>query len=175
MDILIDAKNWLSGFFGSEAWVIQVFIVIFTALIIDFIQKRILKKIIIKTEKTKNPWDEALMTSVSRPLSLLIWVLGITFAADIIQSHTDATIFEVVPAAREVGVITCIIWFMIRFIHRAERNIITGRKESEDAVDETTVTAIAKLLRLSVIITGALVVLQTLGFSIFTEYLLCSC
>lgn len=154
------------GLFGSEAWVIQVFIVVFIALIVDFIQKRVLQKILGKAEKTQTLWDDALLFSIARPLSLLIWVLGITFAADIIHEHAPAAIFEMVPAMRRVGVIFCLIWFLVRFIKRGEQNIIDSRADSEDAVDASTVVAIAKLLRLSVIITGALVVFQTMGFSI---------
>jgi len=166
MEILVNTKNWLIGFFGNETWVIQVFIVIFTALIFDLIQKRMVKKLLVKTEKTKNPWDDALVTSIKKPLSLLIWVLGISFGAEIIQGHTDATIFDAVPAVRDVGVISSIIWFMLRFVQQAENNIICYRKDEDDAIDATTVIAIAKLLRLSVIITGALVILQALGISI---------
>ncbi|HEC27632.1 MAG TPA: mechanosensitive ion channel family protein [Gammaproteobacteria bacterium] len=166
MDILVNAKNWLIGIFGTETWVIQVFIVIFVALIFDLIQKRMIKKLLVKTEKTKNPWDDALVTSIQKPLSLFIWVLGISFGADIIRIHADATIFDAVPVLRDVGVISSIIWFMLRFIHEAEKNIICYRKDEDDAIDATTVIAIAKLLRLSVIITGALVILQALGISI---------
>ncbi len=166
MDILVNIKNWLINFFGTETWVIQVFVVVFAALIFDFIQKRMVKKLLARTEKTKNPWDDALVISIRKPLSLLIWVLGITFAADIIRIHADAAIFDAVPALRDVGVISSIIWFMLRFIHQAEKNIICYRKDEDDAIDATTVIAIAKLLRLSVIITGALVILQALGISI---------
>ncbi len=166
MDILVNTKNWLIGIFGTETWMIQVFIVIFAALVFDLIQKRMIKKLLAKTEKTKTPWDDALVTSIQKPLSLFIWVLGISFGADIIRVHADATIFDAVPVLRDVGVISSIIWFMLRFIHQAEKNIICYRKDEDDAIDATTVTAIAKLLRLSVIITGALVILQALGISI---------
>lgn len=166
MDILVNTKNWLVGFLGNETWVIQVFVVIFAALIFDLIQKRMVNKLLVKTEKTKNPWDDAFVTSLKKPLSLFIWVLGISFGADIIRVHSDATIFDAVSVVRDVGVIFSIIWFMLRFVHAAEQNIICYRKDDKDVIDATTVIAIAKLLRLSVIITGGLVILQALGISI---------
>ncbi|NOY16005.1 MAG: mechanosensitive ion channel family protein [Gammaproteobacteria bacterium] len=166
MDTLVNTKNWLINFFGTETWVIQVFVVVLAVLIFDFIQKRMVKKLLTRTEKTKNPWDDALVISIRKPLSLLIWVLGITFAADIIQGHTDATIFDAVPLVRNVGIISSIIWFMLRLVRQIEQNSICGRSDEDDAIDATTVIAIAKLVRLSVIITGALVILQTLGISI---------
>ena len=62
--------------------------------------------------------------------------------------------------------IVIITWFLVRFIRHAEENIITIRQEAGEEIDITTVDAITKLVRLSVIITAALVILQTLGFSI---------
>jgi len=166
MDILLDLKNWAVEFYKAESWILQVFLVVFAALIIDFILKRVMKKLLVKTKITKNIWDDALVNSIKKPLSLLIWVLGITFAADIIRGHTDATMFDVAAMARDIGIIFSGIWFLLRFIHKAEQNVISGGEKKSDAIDATTITAIAKLLRLSVIITGSLVVLQTLGISI---------
>jgi len=166
MDLLTKIQTWINDFLGADTWIFQVFIVVFIALIIDFVQKRVIKKMHAKARKTKLVWDDALLISTRRPLSLLIWILGITLAADIVYTNTDATIFSIVPIVREVGVICCIIWFLVRFIHQGEVNFITKTKKTEEPVDETTIIAFAKLLRLSVIITGVLVILQSLGYSI---------
>ncbi len=157
---------WASDFLGKETWIIQVFIVVLLMLIVNFMQKRSLARLLIRAEKSTNPWDDAFIGALQRPISLLVWVLGLTFAADIIRNHADTALFDLVPAVRNVGVIISLIWFLVRFISAAERKIIVRAKGKEDAVDETTVVAIGKLLRLSVIITGVLVILQTLGFSI---------
>ncbi|MFT7497165.1 MAG: MscS family membrane protein, partial [Urechidicola sp.] len=63
---------------------------------------------------------------------------------------------------RDVGILICIAWFVLTFIRSAEKEFSTN----SDNVDAHTAEAISKLLRLTVIITSALVVLQTLGFSI---------
>ena len=159
-------QQWMTELLGKETWIIQVFVVIFAMLVINFMQKRALVRVLARAHKTSNLWDDAFIGALRRPLNLLIWVVGLTFAADIIRSHNDASLFNVVPAIRDVGVIVSIIWFMVRFIRAGEKNIITQAKTQEDGVDETTVVAIGKLIRLSVVITGALVALQTLGFSI---------
>jgi MscS family membrane protein len=159
-------QQWMTELLGKETWIIQVFVVIFAMLIINFMQKRALVRVLARAHKTSNLWDDAFIGALRRPLNLLIWVVGLTFAADIIRSHTNASLFNVVPAIRDVGVIVCIIWFLVRFIRVGEQNVIAQAKTQEDGVDETTVVAIGKLIRLSVIITGVLVMLQTLGFSI---------
>ncbi len=151
---------------GTETWVIQVFIVVLAMLFINYTQKRMLNRMVKKADRTRNFWDDAFLQALQKPLSLLIWVLGLTFAAEIIHTHAPNSLFEAVPALRDVGVIASIVMFLVRFIRIAETLYLDQERGSEDAVDETTVVAIGKLLRLAVIITGALVILQTLGFSI---------
>ncbi len=151
---------------GLTAIAVQVFLVVFAALLLDFIQKRVLHRLQLRVEKTEQLWDDAMLFSVRRPLTALIWLLGITFAADIIGAHTQAAIFSMVVPIREVGIIAVIVWFLIRLITSMEENIIRRAERRGKSVDKTTVDAIGKLLRISVIITGALVILQTLGFSI---------
>ena len=163
---LNDIQKWMTELLGKETWIVQVFVVVLVMLIVNFIQKRALNRVLAKTRLTRNLWDDAFVGALRRPLSLLIWVVGLTLAADIVSEHEPAALFDVVPAIRDVGVIVSIVWFLVRFISAAEKNVIKLGKGKEDAMDETTVVAIGKLLRLSVVITGALVILQTLGFSI---------
>ncbi|MGD8593296.1 MAG: mechanosensitive ion channel family protein [Gammaproteobacteria bacterium] len=152
---------------GQEnIWIINVFLVVFGALLLDFLQRRVIGRIIKKLEKTETPWDDALFESLRQPLSVLIWVVGISVAADIVSQQTVAEIFQYIEPARDVGVIVIISWFLVRFIRRGEHNIIARREQKGEKVDLTTIHAITKLLRLSVMITASLVALQTLGFSI---------
>ncbi len=146
--------------------VIQVFVVVFAALMLDFLQKRLLNRLSARIEKSRQLWDDALFNALRRPLSLMIWVLGISFAADIVGRQTDAAIFEAVAPLRDVGVIAIIGWFLFRLIGEVENNLVAVKAQQGKEVDRTTVDAIGKLLRLSVIITAALVALQTLGISV---------
>lgn len=159
---VLNGKFWQ----GDGVWVTQVFAVVFSALLADFFQRRVLRSLAKRLEKTSNPWDDALLESLRRPLSLLIWVLGISFAAQIAAAQAEIEIFSVVVPARNVLVIVSFAWFLVRFINQAEGNIVSIREAKGEPVDLTTLDAITKLLRLSVIITTGLVMLQTLGFSI---------
>jgi MscS family membrane protein len=160
--------EFLQGDFwqGDGVWVSQIFAVVFFALLADFFQRRILHRLARRLKKTLSPWDDAILESMRKPLSLLIWVVGISFAAQIAATRTDVEIFSVVVPLRDVLVIVALAWFLVRFIKQAEGNIIAAGKIKGEPVDITTMDAMAKLLRLSVMITTGLVVLQTLGFSI---------
>ena len=156
----------LSIFQGENRWIAELFVVVFLVLLADFLQRRILNRLAKRLQKTANPWDDALLAAIRRPLSLLIWVLGLSYAAELAARQTAATVFELIEPAREVLVIVILAWFLVRFIRQVEINIVELRKTRGEPVDVTTLDAIAKLLRLSVMITAALVILQTLGFSI---------
>lgn len=154
------------AYLKGESWMIQVFVVVLVTLTAAFIQKRVFSKLIDKLQQTRTFWDHALVTSMSRPLQVMIWIVGLCFAAEIVQDKTDAAIFGAIDPVRGVGVIVMVAWFLVRFIRDAEANILRLRIESGEPFDQTTADAIAKLLRISVIITAALIILQYLGYSI---------
>ncbi|MDH5325857.1 MAG: mechanosensitive ion channel family protein [Gammaproteobacteria bacterium] len=151
---------------SGQAWVLQVFVVVLIFLVVDFIQRRVLKRFEARLAATPNPWDDAVLTSARAPLGLLIWVVGLSIAVQVVDANAKTDLFVYVEPARNIGVIVCITWFLVRFIKQAEVNIIQARRSKGVDVDVTTMDAITKLLRLAVMITAALVVLQTLGFSI---------
>ena len=165
----MDLSNYLDSFLNyvqTDTWMIQVFIIVFLSLLFDFAQKKIILKLLKTVKYTKNFWDDALLESAVKPITYLIWLVGLSFAADIVRIHSDAEIFNAVEPVRKVGVIIIVGWFLVRFIKLAEENIIKQNQLMGKSVDRTTADAIVKLLRLSVIITTFLVVLQTLGYSI---------
>ena len=163
---LHDILSRIWGFFGSESWVSQVFVIVFVTLFLSYFQRRILARLYRRLQKTRTHWDDAVIDALRRPLSALIWIVGLSFAVQIIRAANPATIFDAVGPVRDVGIIACLAWFLIGLIRRAEKNLIAERIASGEAFDRTTLEAITKLLRASVFITTGLVILQTLGFSI---------
>ncbi|MEE8321939.1 MAG: mechanosensitive ion channel family protein [Gammaproteobacteria bacterium] len=165
MDLKASLKSSLA-FFNDESWIIQVFIVVFFTMLLNLFQKRLMSQLLKKLERTRTYWDDALIDAMRRPLTFLIWIIGLTFAAEIVREESQAAIFGAVDPIRDVGVIIVIAWFVVRFIERAEKNIFIKKRQAGVPYDQTTADAIAKLLRISIIITAFLVALQTLGYSI---------
>ena len=152
-------KNYLPFLYDTDTWVLQVFVIVFIALLLDYIQKKILRRIQKRLEKTPNLWDDAFIHAVIKPLSVLIWVFGLSIAMEISGSSHGLKIFE-------VGVIIVLSWTLIRLISFVEANVIQQQEIKGKKVDKTTADAISQLLRISVIITSILVGLQSLGFNI---------
>jgi MscS family membrane protein len=151
---------------GEWGWVVQVFLVVFSVLLINYLLRRMLERLHKQLSRTKTPWDDALIDAARRPLAWIVWIVGLTFAVEIVRDVSNLAIFDFVGPLRDVGVVASLAWFLIRFISRAEQNLVAARSEGGKQYDRTTMDAIAKLLRASVVITAALVAMQTLGFSI---------
>lgn len=158
--------TWLKQTLPANLWMVQVFVVVFAVVMLNFIQQRVLNRLYDKLKSTPNPWDDAIVNALSKPLTLFIWIVGIAFAAEIVSKESGAVIFEAFEPLRDVGVIVSVAWFLLRIIKRIEENIIQKSVIAKQAVDRTTVDAVGKLLRVSLVITASLVTMQTLGFSI---------
>lgn len=165
-----ELKQWLlqlEFLRGDGLWVSEVFLIVLIALVLDFIKKRVLKKVHRQLERTENPWDDAFIESISKPLSAFIWLWGISIAATVIADASDVSVYDsIVQPVRHVGIIIILTWFVLRMIVRIERNIIKIGRAREDTYDVSTVHAITKLIKVSVFITGALIMLQELGISV---------
>lgn len=158
--------NTLLTWTGLNTRVVQVFIVVFIALLASYFQRIVLKRLQRKLEHTQNPWDDALINALRRPLTVLIWIIGISFAANIIYRETETSLFGAIDPLRDVSIIATITWCLLRLINNFQTNIIRTQEQADASYDRTTLEAMTKLLRASVIITAFLVALQTLGFSI---------
>mgnify|MGYP000353064242 FL=1 len=143
----------------------EIFIVVVLTAMVSFASKRFFIHIEKQFAKTQNLWDDNLLHAARAPVSLGIWIIGLSLAAYTAQNYAQSDIFGFISSVQRIGVIICLTWFIVRFISGAEKLLINPVKMAEP-MDETTVSAIGKLIRASVMITSALVVMQTLGYSI---------
>ena len=150
---------------GGSSWLYQVIIILGLTLVGHIVARFILSRLSGHVRQTATLWDDALLKAVRKPLVLLIWLVGLAWAAAVAHELSAAPIFSAVPAIRDVLIIVLLAWTVIRFLKQAERQLLkmdlSGKK-----TDATTITAIGRLLRISVLIVTVLVVMQTLGYSI---------
>jgi len=157
--MLEQIKTYIPFLQDYDTWIVQIFFIIFISLLLDMLQKIILKRLQKQLKKTSNLWDDAFIDAVTAPLTLLIWLSGLALAMEVAGFAYSVKTFE-------VGVIVVISWTLIRFISFVENNILHQQEIIGNKVDKTTADAISQLLRISVFITSVLVGLQTLGFNI---------
>jgi len=157
--------NEIVDFLTAHGWVLKVFGVVLGTGLAHLLARLLLGRLAVQLQKTHNLYDDALLDAGRRPLSVAIWVIGIGWAADLVGGQAQADIFSYVDEVREIAIIWVLVWFAVRFIRFVEEHL-SDTAYREEPVDPTTATAVGKLLRASVIITGVLMVLQGMGFSI---------
>jgi MscS family membrane protein len=160
--MMFGLDEWIPGLTPERAWIVQVFAVVLLTAVVSFIVRRLLLKLAEKVQLTENRLDDIVFTAMSRPVGWVIWLQGLAIAADVILAKTESAIFTYADSVRDIGVLVCITWFVLGIIRGSEEVYI----QAAEQMDKTTAQALGKLLRLVVIITSGLVILQTLGYSI---------
>ena len=165
--------SWLSlGQLAELSWGLEVFVVVTATLIVRYLAMRLLKVLSRHLQKTQNVWDDALLEAARGPLSYFILIFGVAWVIEISDGYFQTELFspENLDLARQLAFITLIAVFLIRFISLAEARVLMKIKNDESSeqtsLDPTTLLALAKLLRLSIVISAVLVALPTVGIEI---------
>lgn len=116
--------------------------------------------------RTDNVWDDSLIAAARKPLPVLIWVGGISFALHLLHRQTDEQLLEYVAPLRSIAIVICISWFLLKLIRVLADNLVAASTRAGGHVDSTTVDGLSKVARISVFVVATMAVMQTLGFSI---------
>lgn len=150
-------------------WATELFVVVTLVLIVNLAVRIVLGYMEKGAAKTQNTWDDALIHAVGAPIRLAVWIAGLSLAANMAALQVDAEqINGWVATARGVGMSLCFAWFFVRLIRELEHKVWerNQRRQPDERMDKHSIEAISKLMRVSVMITTVLIVLQTLGFSV---------
>ena len=146
-------------------WLWEVFTLVLLTLMARYVVGLILRKLEQQLKKTHTLWDDALLEAAHKPAGWLVWFVGFSWVLEVLVVESEAFVFTTLGPVRELAVVMLLAWFLIRVIKQVETRLMSD-EYSEDPMDPTTVLALGKLVRAAVVITVALVMLQTLGYSI---------
>ncbi|MAA64402.1 MAG: mechanosensitive ion channel protein MscS [Alteromonadaceae bacterium] len=130
-----------------------------------FIVSRIVYALERKFNRTNNLWDDAFLHALRKPAVGFVWLQGVYWAAEIAYKYSEAEVFKANDTILKLGLIWILVWVLLRFVKQAE-GILASPAKMKQPMDYTTVLAVSKLARSAVVITAALIVMQTLGYSI---------
>lgn len=164
-------SSWMEGLasaVGLKPWAILVFTIILVALSLDFLQRKLMRRLEAIVSKTSNLWDDAVFDAAVKPLSFLLWLVGITLAAQVIPVREEGALLSVdlIVMVRQIGVLYAITWYLYSFVRNIESNIIKNAEREEREIDRTTVNALGRVVRITLVVTAGLIALDTLGFNI---------
>ncbi|MDR3323452.1 MAG: hypothetical protein LBS89_04530, partial [Zoogloeaceae bacterium] len=86
-----DVQGWLAQVTGGGAKVtlaLYVSLVVCAVVVFNFILRRALGKLEEKTRHMKTSLDFALVLAIRRPGTMLAWIVGLAFAAEIAGNET---------------------------------------------------------------------------------------
>jgi MscS family membrane protein len=152
-------------YFAAHGWIAEAFLIILLTAGLRLMLKVSLDRLARQAQKSNNYWDDALVEAGRRPAGIAVWALGISLAAEVVGGDAQAEIFQYIDSMRDVAVVWLLVWFALRFIRMIEQHYLANHTE-DNSLDRTTASAVGKLLRATVAITGTLLVLQAFGVSV---------
>jgi MscS family membrane protein len=159
-------ESWLKSYVGqAHVWWIEIIVIVFSALVLGYVANRIILKLEERANRSKTVWDDAFIEAFRRPAVWFIWIVGVNLAAIIGSRRTGSDWQQILVPANKVVVVFLVALFLVQLIKRAERNLVHPEYMAEP-LDETTVQAVGKLLRATVIISAVLICMQVFGYSI---------
>lgn len=168
MELITRWAESVSNYTGLETWSFSVFLVVFITLLVDFFQRQLMKRLRKVVRDTENAWDDALFDALIRPLSFVIWMVGFTMAAEMIPLFSESDVLDstLVVRIRQIAIVFAFAWFLLSFIKDIEKNLTEQSREGKRKADETTIKALSRVVRITVVVTATLVGLDTLGVNI---------
>lgn len=160
-------SSLLSSLFTQEnAWMSKVFLIILVTTALAMAARWLLGRLQLQTEKTRTLWDDSALAAADRPILVLIWILGLNLACIVIAENSGSELFRYVSDFRSLAFIAVLAWFVVRFISGVETRLLDTQSNPTKKVDPTSTRAIAKLARISAVVTAFLILLERLGYSV---------
>jgi MscS family membrane protein len=160
---------WLNFPFFSDPTLPKVLAVLVLVAVITLAIKFSLYRLERAAKQTDTIWDDALIYAARRPAPVLVWVVGLAYAAHIIHKDKDWFFLEFVQPLRDIAIIACGAWFLFRLIDNAAHKMLVLRARQQDddeTVDRTTIDALSKLSRFMVIVISVVMVMHVMGLSV---------
>jgi len=156
-----------SFFWGNQLWIFEIIISILVLILMNIVLKRGVKYLRRKFLSQTQDWKEKLDQIVYFPLHVFLWVLGVSFALDVIgQRFGFFKGLEHIEPFRNIALITCLTWIILRWKTEVQRHIVAKHHHGQITVDPGMVHVLGRLTTMIVLIIAALILLQILGLNI---------
>lgn len=154
---------------GKYLWLIQIAIVIFLTIAVNLTQIFILRYLQKPLTADKWIWHQSVVEGISRPLTILIWVLGTAFCIDILYVKFVSSVYETdfsLEMVRTIAIIAAITWFAYRTVKIYRREYIKLKTDAGIVYDASLVDITSKISVITIIVLGALAVMQALDVNV---------
>lgn len=152
---------------GTHIWVLLVGTIIILTVVADLLQRFFLKKAHIHLERKNKIWLDSFVDAARSPLSFFIWVNGTVLAVITVMNnfHVYLDLIPYIQAFKSTVLTLAVGWYVIRFVQRAEVHLKAHAK-TDERLDEVTVEALSKIIKLIAFVLTTLFFLSAFGVSL---------
>ncbi|MFC0269360.1 mechanosensitive ion channel family protein [Kushneria aurantia] len=165
---LDSVREWAATSFGLPGWLLTILSVTAVVLLLDLLCYFLLGRLERRLSKSPRRWDDALVHGLRRPLRVWLWLAGICAILTLAAQALEAG--GVTPyTALAFGLITLamLLWTEVRLMKRLEQRLVFPPGNSHaKGVDQTSASAITKIVGSLTLLAITLVGLQMLGVSV---------
>ena len=116
-----------------DNWIIKFFIIIIIIILINLFTRLVLNTLRKQFSKTNNIWDDCVINSIYRPLTMLVWILGVVFTLE--AFNNDIKYFSISNDAlisiKKAGIILVIALFILNISKNFQQAIIINNKKNK--------------------------------------------
>ncbi len=167
MELIQYWASWLSNALGLPSGLAGLIVILAAILLVDGLQRLLMRHLGRVAGATRNPWDDAVHGSAVRPLSYLIWFIGLTYVAQWLAAAGNTGLAGIpIVELRQIGIVLALAWFLWRLVRRVESNVVQMNQERANSAGATTMHALSRVVRIIIASGVTLVVLDSLGVEI---------
>ena len=164
MDFFLKLVTPLSEATGISVVAVALFSLFALGLLGHFVIRRSVQRLGVFADTTSTRWDDVVYYSISPPAEWAMWVCIV---------YGSLSLFEEAEALRagllqlaDTLLILLVGWLLHRVSTGIEKELLSEHRGPRDSDDRATISAVARLARITVWVLSALTVLQSLGVSV---------
>ena len=157
----------LPGITPQSLWAlsIQGIVILTLALVVSFVVYRLFAKAANRLDTMTYPYSSALLKAARLPFSLLIWLLALSWLLTLSKPLINLPILQSVPLFQKILIILLLSSFLIHTVRAAYANLKSTAFKST-VLSASASEALCKLIQVCIVISTALILLQSIGISI---------
>ncbi|QKI90315.1 mechanosensitive ion channel family protein [Thiomicrorhabdus xiamenensis] len=166
MQSLMELWEYLVMLFGGQVWLLMVTLILTATAVADVIQRKVLSVLHNQLVRREKIWLDSFVDAARSPASFFIWVTGTVLALNtlILKVGVYVELIKYITDFKSTILTLSVGWFVIRLVQRLELHLKDVAKE-DDRLDEVTVEALAKIIKLLAFVLTGLFFLSAFGVS----------
>lgn len=147
-------------------WPVRILLVLILAVVLNLGQRTLSVRLARRAQDNQRVWATSLLSALPKPLSLAIWTCAIAIAVEICDTHLGWAVTTLTATLAGLVLIVALTWFALRSIRNVKTNMLGRAQARGEALDTTTVDAVAKAAIVVIILSAVVFALQNLGYSV---------